>query len=102
MFLFYRGNTYSKNHTTLSVDSSEFWQFSWDEMAIYDFPTQIEYALKTNGNYPKIVYIGHSEGTTQAFAGLTVNSSIADNLYGFVGLGPVISVTHMTNLWLKV
>ena len=46
-------------------------------------------------------YIGHSEGTTQAFAGLALNATIADLLYGFVGLGPVVSVTHLTNLWLK-
>lgn len=95
-----RGNTYSKNHTTLSPQDSEFWQFSWDQMAQYDFPTQIEYALQVNG-HEKLVYIGHSEGTTQAFAGLALNATIADLLYGFVGLGPVVSVTHLTNLWLK-
>ena len=71
-------------------------------MAEFDFPTQIQYALSTNAMYPKLVYIGHSEGTTQAFAGLSLNSSIADMLYGYVGLGPVISVTHMSNLWLRV
>jgi len=96
-----RGNTYSKNHTTLSIHSKEFWQFSWDQMAEFDFPTQIQYALSKNAMYPKLVYIGHSEGTTQAFAGLSLNSSIADMLYGYVGLGPVISVTHMSNLWLR-
>eukprot|EP00339_Tiarina_fusa_P023334 CAMPEP_0117053532 /NCGR_PEP_ID=MMETSP0472-20121206/37029_1 /TAXON_ID=693140 ORGANISM="Tiarina fusus, Strain LIS" /NCGR_SAMPLE_ID=MMETSP0472 /ASSEMBLY_ACC=CAM_ASM_000603 /LENGTH=364 /DNA_ID=CAMNT_0004768629 /DNA_START=113 /DNA_END=1207 /DNA_ORIENTATION=+ len=96
-----RGNTYSKNHTTLSIHSKEFWEFSWDQMAEYDFPTQIAYALQTNAMYPKLVYIGHSEGTTQAFAGLSANSSISNSLYGFVGLGPVVSVTHMSNLWLK-
>lgn len=97
-----RGNTYSKNHTTLSPDDDTFWQFSWDEMAEYDFPTQIQFAVQGNGKYSKLVYIGHSEGTTQAFAGLILNSTIAESLYGFVGLGPVISVNHMTNLWLKV
>lgn len=71
-------------------------------MAEYDFPTQIQYALDVNANYPKLVYIGHSEGTTQAFAGLSLDNTIADQLYGFVGLGPVVSITHLSNLWLRV
>ncbi len=36
-----RGNTFSKQHQTLSVDSDAFWDFTYDEMAIYDFPTQV-------------------------------------------------------------
>jgi len=96
-----RGNTYSKNHTTLSPDSNEFWKFSWDQMAMYDFPAQVSYALQTNGLYPTISYIGHSEGTTQAFGGLSLNSSIAEQLNLFVGFGPLVTVVNMTNRWLK-
>ncbi|KAB7495740.1 Gastric triacylglycerol lipase [Armadillidium nasatum] len=29
-----RGNIYSRNHTHLSPNSKDFWQFSWDEMAL--------------------------------------------------------------------
>ena len=71
-------------------------------MAQYDFPTLIEYAISQNeANYAKIVYIGHSEGTTQAFAALSTTPEIADQLYGFVGLGPVIYASNITNVWLK-
>ena len=31
-----RGSEYSQDHTTLSVDQAEFWQFSWAEMGLYD------------------------------------------------------------------
>jgi hypothetical protein len=34
--------------------------FSWDEMALYDFPTNINYILQVTGA-SKISYIGHSE-----------------------------------------
>lgn len=96
-----RGNFYSKNHTTLSVDSDEFWAFSWDEMARYDFPAMLAYALQQNGA-EKLVYVGHSEGTTQAFAALSTNRTYEDMLHGFVGLGPVVTVGNMANPILRV
>ena len=71
-------------------------------MAWYDFPTQMQYALQHNeANYTKLIYVGHSEGTTQAFAGLAAQPQLAEQLYGYVALGPVTSIVHMTNLWMK-
>ena len=29
----FRGNSYSKNHTTFSTDDPEFWKFTWDNHA---------------------------------------------------------------------
>jgi len=84
----------------MSSSDPAFWKFSWDQMAEYDFPSQINYTLAYT-NHTKLVYVGHSEGTTQAFAGLSLNPAIADQLYGFIGFGPIISVSNMTNIWLK-
>eukprot|EP01094_Clydonella_sp_ATCC50884_P023669 TRINITY_DN5737_c0_g1_i1.p1 TRINITY_DN5737_c0_g1~~TRINITY_DN5737_c0_g1_i1.p1 ORF type:complete len:428 (+),score=111.39 TRINITY_DN5737_c0_g1_i1:77-1285(+) len=89
-----RGNYYSINHTTLSPKSNEFWEFSWDEMALYDFPAMIQYTLGVT-NQPRLAaYVGHSEGTIQAFAALSTNASLADLMNGFVGFGPVVTVGH--------
>lgn len=60
-----RGNTYSKNHTTLnpSKNSKEFYDFSFQEIGYYDLPALIDYILKLKGD-ESLHYIGHSQGTT--------------------------------------
>lgn len=89
-----RGNQYSTNHTFLGTDSKEFWDFTWDEMAVYDLPAQINYVLQHTGQ-TQVPYIGHSQGTTQAFAGLSVNSQLRKQISVFVGLGPAAYVGHV-------
>jgi len=62
----YRGNTNSRNHTTLNPDSwinHQFWQFSWDEMGHYDIPAMIGKILEVTGE-EELFYVGHSMGTT--------------------------------------
>jgi predicted alpha/beta hydrolase len=46
----FRGNTYGRNHSRLSVDSDEFWAFSWDEMALSDLPATIDFVLSVTGS----------------------------------------------------
>lgn len=59
-----RGNFYSRNHTTYDPDTdAEFWDFSIDEMAIYDLPAVIDYVL-LKANVTQISYVAHSQGVT--------------------------------------
>lgn len=50
--------------------------FSWDEMAKYDIPAVIEYILKKTGKQ-QLYFIGHSQGTLQAFAAFSQNATLA-------------------------
>ncbi|XP_032663799.1 lipase 3-like [Odontomachus brunneus] len=59
-----RGNIYSKNHTSLSPSDRTFWNFSYHEFGIYDLPAIIDYISNTT-RHERILYVGHSEGTTQ-------------------------------------
>ncbi|XP_050297069.1 lipase 3-like isoform X3 [Anthonomus grandis grandis] len=45
-----RGNTWSRNHTTLNPDKdAKFWKFSFHEIGLYDIPAMIDYALEKTG-----------------------------------------------------
>ena len=46
----------------LSIRQESFWQFSWDQMGLYDLPTMLQYVK--DATEQQIIYIGHSMGTT--------------------------------------
>eukprot|EP01120_Amphizonella_sp_Union-15-10_P013201 TRINITY_DN609_c0_g1_i4.p1 TRINITY_DN609_c0_g1~~TRINITY_DN609_c0_g1_i4.p1 ORF type:complete len:389 (+),score=56.47 TRINITY_DN609_c0_g1_i4:81-1247(+) len=89
-----RGNGVSMTNINYTPDQAEFWDFSWDEMALYDFPSQINYVLRVTGQ-SKLSYVGHSEGTIQAFAGLIHDNSLADKIKVYIALAPVAYVTNV-------
>jgi pimeloyl-ACP methyl ester carboxylesterase len=95
-----RGNGVSMKNTKYNPSQAEFWQFTWDDMALTDFPTNIDFILKQTGA-SRLTYIGHSEGTIQAFAGLIANPSLADKLNLYIALAPVAYVYHTGSLLCK-
>ncbi|XP_013079898.2 lipase member K-like isoform X1 [Biomphalaria glabrata] len=86
-----RGTIYSTNHTHLNPKKKEFWQFSWDEMAKYDLPAMINFVLNTSG-VDQIFYVGHSQGTTIAFAEFGENPDLASHIKHFIAMAPVAQV----------
>jgi pimeloyl-ACP methyl ester carboxylesterase len=91
-----RGNLYSLGHVTLNPSEKEFWEFSWDEMAHYDLPANVEYVLNFTG-HSNLSYVGHSQGTLQMFALLSTTPAFVSRFNSYVGLGPVATVAHITN-----
>lgn len=65
-----RGNYYSRKHIRLSPKDKAFWDFTWVDMGRMDIPKMVDYALKLS-KAEKLTYIGHSQGTTQMFVGLS-------------------------------
>lgn len=92
-----RGNFNSYEHTnpkeySVYDNHSKYWNFTLDEMAIYDLPANINYILDYT-NSQKLTYIGHSQGTIQFFAANCLQD-LASKIEAFVGLGPVMYVNH--------
>jgi pimeloyl-ACP methyl ester carboxylesterase len=92
-----RGNIFSLEHVNKEeFDSnlyySKFWDFSLHEMAVYDFPANVNY-IKNITKYSKINYLGHSQGTLQYFVYYTINSTFIDkNIERFISIGTVVNI----------
>jgi pimeloyl-ACP methyl ester carboxylesterase len=56
-----RGNKHSKKHVSLDSKDDQFWDYTFEEMAIFDLPAGFKYIYEQTNQ--KIIYIGHSEGT---------------------------------------
>ncbi|XP_049530888.1 lipase 3-like [Anopheles darlingi] len=95
-----RGNTYSRKHVSLSSDETAFWDFSWHEMAMYDIPAEIDYLytireLERNDTRRNLLYIGHSMGTTMAFALLASRPEYNEKLEAVFALAPIAFMGHV-------
>jgi pimeloyl-ACP methyl ester carboxylesterase len=99
-----RGNEHSRKQKHREQKSSEesssspssvgdFWDFSFDEMIDYDWPDVIAYILEVTGQ-TSLGYVGHSQGTMQAFGGLTTTTT-TDSVAFFGALAPVAYTSHI-------
>jgi pimeloyl-ACP methyl ester carboxylesterase len=86
-----RGNVFSRAHTTLDIHKKEFWEYSFMQMGQYDVPANLKYIHYKTGQ--KVIYIGHSQGTSQMFAALgdsAVRPKVVPYLDRFYALAPVV------------
>ena len=90
-----RGNTWSKNHTTLEPCRScpNFWKFSWDDTALLDISSDIDYVLANTG-YEKLFYVGYSMGTTKYCVLLSELPEYNDKIIAGFLMGPATSMTN--------
>jgi len=78
-------------------NKKSFWDFSLDEQALMDLPTQIEFVLKKTGA-PKVAYIAYSQSTTLMFALLSMRPDFSSKLATFIALAPVVYTSHLRGL----
>jgi pimeloyl-ACP methyl ester carboxylesterase len=89
-----RGSVHSLGHTDWDSDSdSEYWQFTWQQMAEFDIPAMITYTLLQTKK-TTLTYIGHSQGGLIMFAHLAEHPEFIDNLSLVIGLAPAISLKN--------
>jgi pimeloyl-ACP methyl ester carboxylesterase len=95
-----RGNAYGLRHKTLSNTSAAFWNFSFTEMAMFDLPANVQAVLSITGR-STLSYVGHSEGTMQAFIGFG-NADLAAKVSVYVALSPVAYIGNITSTLLQI
>lgn len=93
----FRGNIYSRRHVNMTHQDPQFWKFSYDEMAKHDLPAMLEHVLVETGA-EKVVYVGHSMGTTVFFATMSsLPEYYQDRIAAMVALAPVATVTSISS-----
>lgn len=97
-----RGNTYSRNHTTLNPDTDhKFWEFSWHEMGTIDLPQMIDYVLEQTGA-PDVNYCGHSQGTTIFYVMTSEKPEYNKKVKVHISLAPIGFVGNMKSPMIKL
>ena len=98
-----RGTQFSRSH--LDYDSSlnsDYWDFSFDQMAQYDLPSIVNYA-KQRDQVEKVYYIGHSQGTLIYFLSYMNNPEFLEkNIEKFIALGTVPNVNNAPHILIKL
>jgi pimeloyl-ACP methyl ester carboxylesterase len=86
-----RGTSHSNMHKTYRTSQSEYWNFTIHEIAKYDVPGNLKFIQSKTG-FDQIVYMGHSQGTTQFFIANVLYPELYKNYKAFVGMAPVLYV----------
>lgn len=96
-----RGSKYSRHHIAKHPALPDFWQYSNDEIALLDLPAMIDYTLETTAQQ-KLVYVGHSQGTTAFFALAASRPDYNDKIITMYALSPMAYMGHARSPLLKI
>jgi pimeloyl-ACP methyl ester carboxylesterase len=110
-----RGNKYSRrviSEIAQTLTNEKFFDFSFQEMGIYDQVACYKYILGLYGpthrftdKKRKITYLGLSQGTAQMFAGLLEEQTsdfLTENTEKFIAIGPIVFMGHAQTGVLKI
>ncbi|KAH8390951.1 hypothetical protein KR215_002457, partial [Drosophila sulfurigaster] len=95
-----RGNIYSRDHKNVNIKPSEYWDFSFHEIGVYDLPAAIDMIISTTSQ-PKIQYIGHSQGSTAFFVLCSELPHYNDKIALMQALSPTVYVQNTKSPVLK-
>lgn len=90
----FRGNTYSKGHVSMSTDSEEFWDFSWDEHGKSDLPAMIDYVLQ-HTNRSQLEFVCHSMGSTAFFVMMNYYPAMNEKIQRASIMAPVTNIEQV-------
>jgi lysosomal acid lipase/cholesteryl ester hydrolase len=86
-----RGTRWSHGHISLSEKKKNFWDWSWQELALYDLAEMINYINSVTNS--KLFVVGHSQGTIISFAAFT-RPEIVEKVEAAALLSPISYLDH--------
>lgn len=94
-----RGNRYSKAHTNPKISQYDYYQMSFENYGIYDIPGFYQKIFEFyQDKDQKIIYMAHSQGNSQMFAGLLDSRSKAyliKHTERFFAFAPIVFMTKI-------
>ncbi|XP_051172611.1 lipase 1-like [Leptopilina boulardi] len=90
-----RGNIYSREHNTLSPKKTDFWNFSWHEIGLYDSPAEIDFILNKT-NQKKLFHVCVSEGCTELYVMTSLKPEYNDKIIFSANLAPAAFFQYPT------
>ncbi|KAJ0010063.1 hypothetical protein Pint_33842 [Pistacia integerrima] len=88
-----RGTRWSHGHISLSENNKDFWDWSWQELALYDAAEMIHTINMITSS--KIFIVGHSQGTIITLAALT-QLDIVKMVEAAALLSPITYLEHIS------
>ena len=93
-----RGSRLSMKHIKYDPSKKDdkplFWNFDFEDMGVKDLPSMIDFVLEKTGQ-SQLGYVGHSEGTTQLFIGMSMMPEyFREKLNLFVALAPPTRISN--------
>ncbi|KAG8368436.1 hypothetical protein BUALT_Bualt15G0045300 [Buddleja alternifolia] len=89
-----RGTHWSHGHVSLSEKDKEFWDWSWQELALHDLGEMIRYVYSITKS--KVFVVGHSQGTIISLAAFT-QPDIVKMVEAAALLCPISYLEHITS-----
>ncbi|XP_058444935.1 lipase 1-like [Malaya genurostris] len=96
-----RGSRYSKRHERYSVNSSQFWDFSFHEIGFYDVPAFVDYVLANTGSH-RLHYVGFSQGALTGFIALSDRYGMNDKIIELQALSPAVYMHRSLSGFIKL
>ncbi|CAF4850998.1 unnamed protein product [Pieris macdunnoughi] len=95
-----RGNQYSLSHVNLTSNDRMFWNFTWEEIGLYDLPAFIDYILNKTDSQA-LYYVGHSQGTTSFYVMNALRPEYNKKIKLMFSLSPIAWMKNIENSILK-
>ncbi|XP_022651742.1 uncharacterized protein LOC111246432 [Varroa destructor] len=90
-----RGTPYSR-HLKHQKRSTAYWDYSFDDIGLFDVTAGIDFVLRSTGFY-RVTLIGWSQGSTDIFVTLSLRPEYNAKVKLFVALAPVANITHLNS-----